>query len=215
MRRRIIATLIVAAGLASAGIAYAENQPADPSVPGTSVPAVSAEPSAGEAPTVPAEAPAKARANDPAKAAGQARRLKAGILKGAIHGDLLVRNEDGSTRTVTFDRGKITAISGGSISIERPDGVSVSKALTDQTVFNGTPHDQLQAGMGVIVVSDGDTAHRVLSKGARKERAAKACANAPAAAAPDGVRARVKERICQRIEQRSAVVDDGLETILS
>ncbi len=70
------------------------------------------------------------------------------MLKGAIHGDLLVRGENGTTRTVTFDRGKVTAISAGSITIERPDGVSVSKNLTDQTVFNGTPRDQLQAGDG-------------------------------------------------------------------
>ena len=69
--------------------------------------------------------------------------------KGAIHGDLLVRGEDGTTRTVTFDRGKVTAISAASITIERPDGVSVSKNLTDQTVFNGTPKDKLQAGMRV------------------------------------------------------------------
>jgi hypothetical protein len=142
MRRRIVAAVIVAAGLATAGIAYAESQPADPSV--------------GSTP--PAAAKAGGRAGGP------------GVLKGAIHGDLLVRGDNGSTRTVTFDRGKITAISTGSITIERPDGVSVSKALTGQTVFNGTPRDQLQAGTGVIVVSSGDTAERVLSKGDRAQK---------------------------------------------
>jgi hypothetical protein len=142
MRRRIVAAVIVAAGLATAGIAYAESQPADPSV--------------GSTP--PAAAKAGGRVGGP------------GVLKGAIHGDLLVRGENGSTRTVTFDRGKITAISTGSITIERPDGVSVSKALTDQTVFNGTPRDQLQAGTGVIVVSSGDKAERVLSKGDRAQK---------------------------------------------
>lgn len=196
MHRRLIAAAIVIAGLTTAGVAHAENQPADPSVPAAG---------AGGKPDRPVGGP------------------KAGMLKGAIHGDLLVRNEDGSTRTVTFDRGRITAIDAGSISIERPDGVSVSKTITDQTAFNGTPRDKLATGMGVIVVSEGGTASRVVSKGAlmrprkeaRKDRAAEACANAPGAEAPDGVRARVKERLCQRLENRSAVADDGLETILS
>jgi len=85
MRRRIIAAAIVAAGLATAGIAYADNQPGDPSIAVTKAPATGA--------------PA------PAAAGG-----KAGILKCAIHGDLLVRDKDGSTHTVTFDRGKVSSI---------------------------------------------------------------------------------------------------------
>ena len=180
MRRRIVAAVIIATGLATAGIAYAENQPADPSV----------------ASTPPAAAKAGGRPGGP------------GVLKGAIHGDLLIRGENGSTRTVTFDRGKITAISARSITIERPDGVSVSKNLTDQTVFNGTPKDKLQAGMGVIVVSSGDTAERVLSKGARAEKRLEK-------------RQERLERRKDRLEQRqervkpSSEVDDGLETILS
>jgi len=180
MRRRIAAALIVAAGLATAGIAYAENQPADPSV----------------APTPPAAAKAGGRPGGP------------GVLKGAIHGDLLIRSENGSTRTVTFDRGKITAISAGSITIERPDGVSVSKNLTDQTVFNGTPKDKLQAGLGVVVVSSGDTAERVLSKGARAtQRLEKRQERLE----------RRKDRLGQRQERvkPSSDLDDGLETILS
>jgi hypothetical protein len=176
MRRRIAAAVIVAAGLATAGIAYAESQPADPSV----------------GPNRPAAAKAGPRTGGP------------GVLKGAIHGDLLVRGEDGTTRTVTFDRGRITDISGTSITIQRPGGVSVSKNLTDQTVFNGTPKDKLQADMRVVVVSSGDTAERVLSKGARVEK-----------------RKERVERRKERLELRrgdlkpSSAVDDGLETILS
>jgi hypothetical protein len=206
MRRRIIAALVVVAGLTTAGVAYAENQPADPSV------------AAG-----PAAAKAGPRAGAPKAGGLKAGGLKAGVLKGAIHGDLLVQNEDGSTRTVTFDRGKVTAVDGSSISIERPDGASVSKTLTDQTAFNGKDRDELQAGVGVIVISDGGTAQRVISKGARKEAAANRCAADPAAGAGQGVRGRVKERICQRLEKRSSVVDesgssvvaDSFETILS
>ena len=171
MRRRIIAGLIVAASLATAGIAYAENQPSDPSLSPTAPAAPGAKATAPKA-TRPKAGPAKDGA---AKAGG-----KAGVLKGAIHGDLLVRNEDGSTRTVTFDRGKVTAISAGSITIARPDGVSVSNDLNDKTIFNGTPRDQLQPGTGAIVISEGHTALRVLSKGAAKARAKAACAAAPA-----------------------------------
>lgn len=183
MRRRIAAAVIVAVGLATAGIAYAESQPADPSV----------------GPTPPAAAKAGPRQGGP------------GVLKGAIHGDLLIRGEDGTTRTVTFDRGKITGISATSITIERPDGVSVSKNLTDQTVFNGTPRDKLQAEMRVLVVSSGDTAERVLSKGARAEKRKERLEQ----------RQDRLERRKERLEQRqgdlepSSAVDDGLETILS
>ena len=186
MRRRIIAAVIVTAGLATAGIAYAEGQPADPSVAGDSA----------------------------AAKAGRAGGLKPGVLKGAIHGDLLVMGDNGSTRTVTFDRGKITAISAGSITIERPDRVSVAKTLTDQTVFNGTPRDQLQVGAGVIVVSSGDTAERVISKGDRGQRLEKRKERL------EGRKERLegrKERLEQRQERvkPSSTVDDGLETILS
>jgi hypothetical protein len=240
MRRRIIAGVIVATGLATAGIAYADNQSADPSVAITRAAATGA------------AAPAAATgAAAPAAAGG-----KGGVLRGAIHGDLLVRSQDGSTRTVTFDRGKIGAVSGSAITIERADGVSVSKDVTDQTVFNGLPRDQLTSGTPVLVVSEGPAATHVVSKGARAEAKAKACADQPAAGADPGVRGRLKERACQRFEKRqerreqrqekrqerrerradegstagagdggvtseqpaggpASVVDDGLETILS
>jgi hypothetical protein len=145
MRRRIVAAAIVVAGLATAGVAYAENQPPDPSVAITKAAATGA-------------------------AAPDAAGGKAGVLKGAIHGDLLVRGKDGATRTVTFDRGKVTAISGSSITIERPDGVSVSKDLNDQTVFNGMSRDKVTSGTPVIVVSEGQAATHVISKGARLEQ---------------------------------------------
>jgi hypothetical protein len=217
MRRRLIAGLIVTAGLATAGIAYAENQPPDPSVAVTRAAATGAP--------------------SPAAAGG-----KAGVLKGAIHGELLVRGQDGSTHTVTFDRGKVSSVSASSITIQRPDGVSVSDDLTDQTVFNGTPRDQLASGTPVIVVSEGHSATHVVTKGAGAQAAAKACAAAPAdgssAAAPapgngngngNGLRARIKDRLCQRLEKRqerragnqapsagpSSMMDDGLKTIVS
>ena len=199
MRRRIIAGVIVAAGLATAGIAYADNQPADPTV------AITRAAATGDA--------------APAAAGG-----KAGVMKGAIHGDLLVRDRDGSTRTVTFDRGKVTSVSASAITIERPDGVSVTKDVTDQTVFKGTPREQLAAGAPVIVVSEGQAATHVVSKRARAEAKEKLQER----------REKRQERREKRQERRaekgaggagvtpedpavgpSSLVDDGSETIVS
>jgi len=178
MRRRIIAGAIVAACLSAAGVAYAQNQPADPTIAVTKAAATGAP-------------------------APEASGGKGGVLKGAIHGDLLVRDKDGSTHNVTFDRGKVGAISESSITVERPDGVAVTKDITAQTAFNGTPRDKLTSGMPVIVVSEGQAATHVVSKGAR----AQACAADPAdgsAAAADGksLKDRIKERICNRVEKR-------------
>jgi len=192
MRRHLIAGLIVATGLATAGIAYADNQPADPSIAIT-------------------RAAAKGSAS-PAVAGG-----KAGVLKGAVHGDLLVRNEDGSTRTVTFDRGKVSSVSASAITIERPDGVAVSKDLTDQTVFNGTPRDQLTTGTPVIVVSEGQAATHVVSKGARAE-----ARQEKRQQRQEQRQEKRQERQEKRQERRagkgtapSSMVDDGFETIVS
>jgi hypothetical protein len=190
-RRTIVAGLIVTAGLGTAGIAYAQNQPPDPSMAVVKAAATGA--------------PA------PGAAGG-----KAGVLKGAIHGDLLVRDKDGSTHTVTFDRGKVSSISASSITVQRPDGVSVTDDVTDQTVFNGTPKAQLQAGTPVIVIADGHTATHVVTRGAAAGAVAKACATTPAdgsAAAGDaangngatagkGLRAKIRDRVCQRVERR-------------
>jgi hypothetical protein len=199
MRRRIIAAAIVAAGLTTAGIAYAENQPADPTVAITRAAATGAA--------------------APAAAGG-----KAGVMKGAIHGDLLVRNQDGSTRTVTFDRGKVSSVSASAITIERPDGVSVTKDVNDQTVFKGTARDQLSAGTPVIVVSEGQAATHVVNKGARAQAKEKRSER----------REKRSERREKRSERRaekgaggagvaaedpavgpSSMVDDGFETIVS
>jgi hypothetical protein len=142
MRRLIALTVPLVAAIAFGGWAYAETQPADPQFE---------------------DSPAAA------EAAGRQRGGVA-VLKRAIHGELLVGGARRGYRTVVFDRGRITAISGDSITLERPDGESVTAELTDATKFNGTPRDQLKAGDAVMVVQSGGTATRVVSKGARAER---------------------------------------------
>jgi hypothetical protein len=143
MRRLVTLAVPVVAAIALGGWAYAETQPADPKV---------------------SEAPAAA------KAAG---RQGAGMggLKRAIHGELLVGGPQRGYRTVVFDRGRITTISADAITLERPDGESVTAKLTGDTKFNGTPRDQLKAGDMVLVAQQDGSAIRVASKGARADMA--------------------------------------------
>ena len=141
MRRLVAVIVTVAATIALGGWAYAQTQPADPQVK---------------------DSPAAA------KAAGRQRAGGAG-LKRAVHGELLVGNARRGFRTVVFDRGRITAIAGDSITLERPDGQSVTAKLTGETKFNGTPREQLKAGDVVMVVQSDGSATRVVSKGARAE----------------------------------------------
>lgn len=117
------------------------------------------------------------------------------LLKNAVHADLIVMQPGGGTKTVTVDRGKVVSVSDSEITLERADGVEVSKGLTPKTVFNGTPKAELEPGAAVMVVSENGAATRVVTKGAGKQALAKACENAK--------RPGVK-RLCER---RAAKVD--------
>jgi hypothetical protein len=79
-------------------------------------------------------------------------------MRRAIHGELIVRTQDGFEK-VTFDRGKVTAVSATSITIERADDQSVTKAINGDTRFKGVDSaEQIEPGKGALVVSKGDTA---------------------------------------------------------
>lgn len=52
----------------------------------------------------------------------------------AVHGDLDLILVDGSTRSLAIDRGEITAVSDAEIVVLRPDGVSVTLAVDQDTV---------------------------------------------------------------------------------
>src|SRR4051812_34841826 len=58
------------------------------------------------------------------------------LLRRAEHGDLTVRTKDGF-ETVTLDRGTVTAVSATSITVQRPDGQSVTEAIDASTRFRG------------------------------------------------------------------------------
>jgi hypothetical protein len=80
-------------------------------------------------------------------------------LGGAVHGDVAIVKRDGSTSTLTFDRGKVTATSDTSLSIQRADGQTVTFARNTQTRVrvNGA----LAVNRNVLVVSREGTAVRV------------------------------------------------------
>ena len=83
-----------------------------------------------------------------------------GPLQRAIHGDVTVRRQGGAGfEQVTFDRGEVTAASASSITVKRPDGVSVTKAINGDTKFRGVQSaGDIKTGKPALVVSKGGTA---------------------------------------------------------
>ena len=131
MFKRFTAVLVGTLVLAGGAYAYAAD---NPSTPSTTTPSASA------------------------PAAAHPRRHLLRPLRRVVHGDLVVQTKSGF-ENVTVDRGKVTAASASSITIARPDGVSVTKAITPDTKFRGVDSaDQLVHDKGAIVVSKGDTA---------------------------------------------------------
>ena len=86
-----------------------------------------------------------------------------GPLARAIHGDLIVRGQNGGGfENVTFDRGEVTAVSASSITVKRPDGHSVTKAIDANTKFRGVQSaSEVKTGKPALVVSKGNTATMV------------------------------------------------------
>jgi len=88
----------------------------------------------------------------------------AGRAGRAIHGDLIVRGRDGF-ENVTFDRGEVTSHSATSITLERADGVEVTKAISGDTAFRGIASaDEIGDGELALVVSKGETAVAVAQR---------------------------------------------------
>ncbi len=82
---------------------------------------------------------------------------------GVVHADVSLIRSDGSTDSVTLDRGQVTAVSPTSVTLHRKDGHDVTIGLTSQTVVYG----KLAVGGNAIVLSRGGTAYEVLARGPR------------------------------------------------
>ena len=91
-------------------------------------------------------------------------RAHAGPLARAVHGELIVRAQDGF-ENVLFDRGTLTSADAGSLTLHRPDDVDVTVKLTDQTRFIGVEDaDALEDGKPVTVVHKDGTARAVMQR---------------------------------------------------
>ncbi len=61
-----------------------------------------------------------------------------GPLGRAVHGDLVVRGEDGQFENLTFDRGTVNGATDASrLVLDRPDGKQVTLELTAETRYRG------------------------------------------------------------------------------
>ena len=84
-----------------------------------------------------------------------------GLLARTDHATIELKQK-GTWVTVTYDRGKVTASSATSVTIARPDGESVSIALTSATHYRGiSAATQLQTGKSALVLSEHGQAIRV------------------------------------------------------
>ena len=88
-----------------------------------------------------------------------------GLVRG-VHTEISLIKADGSTDAFVVYRGKVTAESQGSVTLERKDGVSVTLGLNADTRIHG----DIQVDKGAIAFSRGGVAFAVLAP--KGERAA-------------------------------------------
>jgi hypothetical protein len=78
---------------------------------------------------------------------------------GAVHADVELIRADTSTDAFTFDRGKVSAASSTSVTVERPDGQKVTKGISADTKLRG----KLVVGGRAAVFSRSGTAFAILA----------------------------------------------------
>ena len=92
---------------------------------------------------------------------------RAAALGRAAHADLVVPKKDaeGQWEAVQVDRGKVTAVSADSISLQRPDGPTVTLKVVAATKRKGAGQvADLAVGREVVVVSAGGEARSVVAR---------------------------------------------------
>ncbi len=143
MRNRRTTSALAASALVltgMAGIAVAAGAQADDETPapGTSAP--------GAADTDP-ERDRDRVGQGPRSGKGQMRELGQNML----HGEIVVEDENGVAQTRLIQRGEVTAIDGGSVTVESSDGFVATYTITDETEQKRDRED------GIAQI--GDTAH--------------------------------------------------------
>jgi len=95
---------------------------------------------------------------------GKAGKAARSLLARADHGTLEVRKGT-AWITVDFDRGTVTAASATSVTLHRPDGQSVTLAITPATKFRGvTSASQLTTGRHAIAISQAGNALHITER---------------------------------------------------
>jgi len=85
------------------------------------------------------------------------------LLRHSVHAQFIVHRKSGFV-TVDLDRGTISSVSAGSISVLRRDGVTVTEAITSKTRFRGLAESSLVKGDHELVVSSGGNAVVIFSR---------------------------------------------------
>jgi hypothetical protein len=88
---------------------------------------------------------------------------KKSLVRG-VHAEISLIKANGTTNAFVIDRGKVTAESETSVTLQRQDGVSVTLGLNADTKVRG----DIRVGKGAIVFSRGGTAFAVLAPRAAK-----------------------------------------------
>lgn len=96
------------------------------------------------------------------------------LLQRIMRGTIFVKGRDGKTQKLRVDRGRVTAISDKSLTIEEMDGHKVKIGINKKTKFAGKPQDQLQKGEPVGVFRQKKSGHYqtlvVMSRRGRAQR---------------------------------------------
>ncbi|MEV0290586.1 MULTISPECIES: hypothetical protein [unclassified Kribbella] len=97
-------------------------------------------------------------------------------LGGALHGEFVVKKDDGSYQTVATQRGEVTAVSKESITVKSEDGYSRTYTLTEDTLVNAARDgiDDVKTGNKVsvlAVVADGKATATSVNDGTVREGA--------------------------------------------
>ena len=143
LKRNLAVVLVASVVLGAAAFAWAEGGPSRPRLAMATV---------TDPDSTPVPRPCGPRATGRRAPGGP------GVLRRAIHGDLVVPGEQGF-QNVSFDRGTVTAASPSSVTVQRPDGTSVTKSVDSSTRFRGVKSaTDLHAGAPALVVSKGDVA---------------------------------------------------------
>lgn len=161
--RRILIALGAVAALAMGGLAYAASAASGGSTQPSPAPVV----------LTAADTPAPSRPGAPKAAPSRAAHRRAGgvpgLVRRVVHAELVVREKGGAFKTIDIDRGTIDALSSRSITVTRPDKVSVTEAIESTTRFPGRTESRLKVGEKVVVISSASRATAVRSPGAHRK----------------------------------------------